>query len=80
MATQVNVHEAKTRLSQLIELVLAGEDVTIARAGKPVVDLIVHQTSRVRFGLGSGSFTHEESVFDGTDAEVQTMFYDEPTR
>lgn len=41
MPTQVNVHEAKSQLSKLIEKVLAGEQVTIARAGKPVVDLVV---------------------------------------
>ncbi|WP_106849147.1 type II toxin-antitoxin system Phd/YefM family antitoxin [Blastococcus sp. Marseille-P5729] len=77
MATQVNVHEAKTRLSQLIEQVLAGEDVTIARAGKPVVDLIVHRSRAITIGLGSDRFTHDETAFDGTDGEVQTMFYGE---
>lgn len=41
MVSQVNVHEAKSQLSKLIEQVLAGEEVTIARAGKPVVDLVV---------------------------------------
>lgn len=76
MATQVNVHEAKTRLSQLIEQVLAGEDVTIARAGKPVVDLVVHRSPAVTVGLGAG-FSHDEAVFDGVDDDVQTMFYGE---
>lgn len=36
----VNVHEAKTQLSKLIEAALRGEEVTIARAGKPVVRLV----------------------------------------
>jgi prevent-host-death family protein len=35
----VNVHEAKTQLSALIERALAGEEVIIARAGHPVVTL-----------------------------------------
>ena len=39
MAT-VNVHEAKTRLSRLIEAAEAGEEVVIARAGRPVVRLV----------------------------------------
>ncbi|MGH7488429.1 MAG: type II toxin-antitoxin system Phd/YefM family antitoxin [bacterium] len=39
MAT-VNVHEAKTRLSQLIEAAESGEEVVIARAGRPVVRLV----------------------------------------
>ena len=35
-----NVHDAKTQLSKLIERVLAGEDIVIARAGEPVVRLV----------------------------------------
>jgi prevent-host-death family protein len=38
-AKTVNIHEAKTRLSQLIERVEAGEEVVIARAGRPVARL-----------------------------------------
>ena len=37
---KVNIHEAKTRLSQLIEAAEAGETVILARAGKPVVKLV----------------------------------------
>ena len=40
MADVVNIHEAKTHLSRLIERVEAGERITIARAGKPVAFLI----------------------------------------
>lgn len=39
MATTVNIHEAKTHLSRLIEAVERGEEVVIARAGKPVATL-----------------------------------------
>ena len=35
-----NIHEAKTQLSKLIELALAGEEIIIAKAGKPLVKLI----------------------------------------
>ena len=38
--TTVNVHEAKTHLSKLLERVEAGEEVIIARAGEPVARLI----------------------------------------
>lgn len=38
---QVNVHEAKTTLSQLIERAEAGEEIVIARAGTPVVRLVL---------------------------------------
>jgi prevent-host-death family protein len=36
----VNIHEAKTQLSRLIVRVLQGEEITIARAGKPVARLV----------------------------------------
>ena len=36
----VNIHEAKTHLSRLIERVEAGEEITIARAGRPVALLV----------------------------------------
>jgi prevent-host-death family protein len=37
---QVNVHEAKSQLSRLLELVEEGETVIIARHGKPVAELV----------------------------------------
>jgi prevent-host-death family protein len=40
MDKTVNIHEAKTHLSSLIADVEAGEEVTIARAGKPVAKLV----------------------------------------
>jgi prevent-host-death family protein len=36
----VNVHEAKTHLSRLLERVEAGEELTIARAGRPIARLV----------------------------------------
>jgi prevent-host-death family protein len=39
MAVTANIHEAKTTLSKLVERALAGEEVVIARAGKPLVRL-----------------------------------------
>lgn len=38
-----NIHEAKTHLSRLIERAAAGEEIIIARAGKPVVRMIAYQ-------------------------------------
>jgi prevent-host-death family protein len=38
--TQVGMHEAKTKLSQLVERAEAGEDVVIARNGRPVARLV----------------------------------------
>lgn len=39
----VNVYEAKTRLSQLLDLAASGEEVIIARAGRPMAKLIPYQ-------------------------------------
>ena len=41
---QVNIHYAKTNLSRLLEAVEAGEDVVIARAGKPIARLVPAST------------------------------------
>ncbi|MES8739316.1 type II toxin-antitoxin system Phd/YefM family antitoxin [Cutibacterium acnes] len=38
--TQATIHQAKTHLSKLIQKALAGEEVIIAKAGKPVVKLV----------------------------------------
>ena len=40
---QVNMHEAKTRLSELAERVWKGERVIIAKAGRPYLDLVPHR-------------------------------------
>jgi prevent-host-death family protein len=39
---QVNVHEAKTQLSRLLQAVENGEEVVIARNGEPVAKLVPH--------------------------------------
>ena len=42
---QVGMHEAKTNLSQLVERAASGEDIVIARNGKPVARLLpIHRT------------------------------------
>ncbi|TDA65685.1 MAG: type II toxin-antitoxin system Phd/YefM family antitoxin [Clostridia bacterium] len=40
MALQVNIHEAKTHFSRLLAQVLAGQEVIIAKAGRPVARLV----------------------------------------
>ena len=49
---QVNIHEAKTSLSKLVERVEAGEEIVIARAGRPAVKLVPLTTARARRRLG----------------------------
>ena len=38
-----NIHEAKTHLSRLIECVIAGQEIIIGKAGKPVAKLIPYE-------------------------------------
>jgi prevent-host-death family protein len=46
-----NIHEAKSQLSKLVERALEGEEIIIARAGKPVVRLVpVRQSDAPRQG------------------------------
>lgn len=46
MTEQVNVYEAKTRLSKLLERVEAGEEIVIARNGRPIARLVPNQPER----------------------------------
>jgi prevent-host-death family protein len=55
MTTQVNLHEAKTHLSRLLERAAAGEEIVIARAGKAVAKLVpVNSGEPRRIGAWKG--------------------------
>ena len=73
----VNVHEAKTHLSRIIERVVAsGEPVTIARAGKPVAIVSAHpeaRPARRRLGILRGKVRLPEEL-GARDAEIEEMF------
>ena len=47
MEKAINVHEAKTHLSRLLERVEAGEEITLARAGRPVARLVPYNARQV---------------------------------
>ena len=40
MTAQINIHEAKTHLSKLLQRVVAGEEIVIAKAGKPMAKIV----------------------------------------
>jgi prevent-host-death family protein len=71
---EVNIHQAKTHLSRLIERALQGEEVIIAKAGKPVVKLVRIRPAGNRrvFGSAAGTVWFAEG-WDAplTDAELQ---------
>ena len=72
--TTVSVHEAKTHLSRLIERVLAGEEVVIARNKEPVVRIVREAPPKKLPLLGAfkGQFDIDESAFlPMTDDELK---------
>lgn len=72
--TTVNIHAAKTQLSRLVELAATGEEVVIARAGKPIVRLVpVAPATRQRhLGILEGKIT----VPDDFDAPLPADLLD----
>ena len=63
--TTVNVHEAKTNLSRLLAQVEAGEEVIIARNGKPVARLVsCKPKGNPQFGAMKGQIEIDDNFFD----------------
>lgn len=73
----VNIHEAKTQFSRIVEQAEAGEEILIARAGKPVarlVSLVSAVPKPRKLGLGKKHFTFPTN-FDNLNAgEITAMF------
>jgi prevent-host-death family protein len=74
---EINIHEAKTHLSKLLERVALGEEVVIAKAGTPVAKLVpFDQQPRTRiFGSAKGEFTVPDD-FNEPDPETEALFYE----
>jgi prevent-host-death family protein len=65
---EVSVHEAKTHLSRLLVRVESGEDIVIARAGRPVARLVpVRRTRRAR---RPGRFAGQGHIADDFNAPL----------
>jgi len=75
MAEVVNMHQAKSSLSRLVARALAGEEVVIARNGKPVVRLVpIAKKRETRVpGRGKGKIWISPE-FEFTEAEVTELF------
>ena len=72
----VNIHDAKTQFSRLIDRVTEGHEIVIARAGRPVARLVPYVERRQprKLGLMAGQFSVPDD-FDTLGAqEVATLF------
>jgi prevent-host-death family protein len=75
MTEIVNMHQAKSSLSRLVERALAGEDVVIARNGEPLVKLVPIRKERKQRvpGRYKGKIWMAPD-FEFTDAEIEELF------
>lgn len=74
---EVNIHEAKTHLSRLLERVAMGEEVVIAKAGTPVAKLVPVKSARPKFRFGSakGEFVVPDDFNEPLPKEIEDLFY-----
>ena len=76
MHTVVNMYEAKTQLSSLVDQAISGDDVIIARNGKPQarITALVPAKGKVKYGLLKGKLT-VPADFDAPNPEIEALFY-----
>lgn len=75
MSDVINIHEAKTQLSKLLSRVVQGEEIVIARAGRPIAKLVpvqADQTRRPGRYAGQGYIAED---FDAPLRDVEDSFY-----
>ena len=79
---EVNIHEAKTHLSRLLQRVAEGEEVTIARAGVPVARLVaVEKEKSVRpLGFARGEIWIADDFDAPLPDDLLAAFYGEKPR
>lgn len=73
----INIQNAKTHLSRLVEEAAGGEDIVIAKAGKPIVRLVPFkkQDGPRKLGALAGQVKEADDCWD-PDAEMEGLFYD----
>jgi prevent-host-death family protein len=72
----VNIHQAKTQLSRLVDAAAKGEPFIIARAGKPLVKVVPLDAPAApkRLGFMRGAFTVPDDFDTMGQAEIESMF------
>ncbi|HCH33766.1 MAG TPA: type II toxin-antitoxin system prevent-host-death family antitoxin [Oceanospirillaceae bacterium] len=72
---QINISEAKTNLSKLVNMAHAGEKIVILKNNIPLVDIVAHKAEPTRkLGLLLGKLTLPNNLMD-EDEEINEMFY-----
>jgi prevent-host-death family protein len=75
---RVNMHEAKTHLSRLVERVEGGEEIVISRAGKPAAKLVPvspEKKGRRKLGGWEGKFEMpSDEEWEKMDKEIEQLF------
>ena len=82
MTVTMNIHEAKTNFSKLVEAALAGEEVIIARSGVPILQLLKLEDGNLKlrngFGAGRKYFEHmSEQEMQELYAAIDVNFADQ---
>lgn len=75
MSIIVNTHEAKTHLSSLLEQVSAGQEIVIAKAGKPVAKLVPILGKGITLGFLKGKIRVADDFDEPLSEEVLDTFY-----
>lgn len=71
----VNMHEAKTQLSRLVDDALKGEPFIIAKAGKPLVKVtMIEETAPTRTGFLEGMYSIPSDFDEMAKEEIEAMF------
>jgi len=75
----INIHEAKTHLSRLVEKAAKGEPFIIAKAGKPMVKVVplIEEKPKKRLGFMKGQISVPDDFDTMMSAEIEEMFYGE---
>ena len=74
----VNIHDAKTQLSKLVELAAQGESFIIAKAGKPMVKVVplgkAEAGTATRLGFMAGEFSVPDDFDQMGSGEIEILF------
>jgi len=76
----IDIRDAQTQLARLLKRVAAGEEIIIAKAGKPVARLVPYKetkSSKRKPGSMKGKIWISPD-FDKADKEIEALFYDGP--